>query len=156
MTALPPPPPRLARFRRRMALQLLDYLTVRPYPLDVSAWFGPGIGRMVQRMMGELGLRGDPAAMLAERGGVVEQFVPVLPRPTPAVLTVPWRLLRRRHDVARWTDDVRLARFLATMDDVGTREPASRPWAALFDTVQRTLAATGWSRTCASTTRSRS
>ena len=41
MTALPPPPLRLSRAQRKLGLQLMDYMTVRPYPLDMSGWSGP-------------------------------------------------------------------------------------------------------------------
>ena len=80
----------------------------------MSAWVPPGIGRMVQRMLAEiLGLRAGVAAMLPERDGVVERFVPRVPQPTPAVLTAPIRVARhvRRYDPATWTADPRFARF---------------------------------------------
>ena len=77
MTALPPPPLRLNRLERAVGLQLMDFVTVRPYPLDMSAWIRPGIGRMVERMMAEIaGLRHDFSQLLPERDGVVERFVP--------------------------------------------------------------------------------
>src|SRR3712207_5255004 len=54
MTSLPPAPLRLGWLRRRLGQQLLDYFTDRPYPLDVSAWLLPGIGRLVERMLAEI------------------------------------------------------------------------------------------------------
>ena len=58
MTALPPPPLKLSRLQRRLGLQLMDYAAVRPYPLDMSGWVRPGIGRLVERLMYDiLGLR---------------------------------------------------------------------------------------------------
>jgi pyruvate,water dikinase len=144
MTALPPPPLRLGRAQRRLGLQLLDYVSVRPYPLDMTAWVGPGIGRLVERMLAEIaGLRVDLTAMLPERDGVVDRFVPLLPRPTPAMLRVPGRLARRlrRYRVAFWTDDPRLARFLGTMDALDGNDPTELPWPELFGSVHRALAA---------------
>ena len=65
----------------QLGLQLMDYMSVRPYPLDASAWVLPGIGRMVQRMLAEIpGLRADVPGMLPEREGVVERFVPCVPQ----------------------------------------------------------------------------
>ena len=105
MTALPPPPLRLGRARRRQGQQLLDYFTERPYPMDVSAWIRPGIGNMVERMLLEIpGLRVDMSELLPEIDGVVDQFVPPRPRPTRAMLTAPARLTRRirRFTPAAW------------------------------------------------------
>src|SRR5215203_514127 len=53
MTALPPAPRKLSRLQRRAGLQLMDYMSVRPYPLDMRAWVRPGTRRMVARMLGE-------------------------------------------------------------------------------------------------------
>ncbi|MGR6967453.1 PEP/pyruvate-binding domain-containing protein [Geodermatophilus sp. URMC 61] len=70
MTALPPSPLRLGRVRRRLGLQLLDYFTDRPYPLDVSAWILPGIGRLVERMLAEIpGLRVQMSEVLPRSAG---------------------------------------------------------------------------------------
>src|SRR5215213_2330605 len=77
MTALPPAPLKLSRVQRKVGLQLLDYMSVRPYPLDMTAWIKPGIGLMVERMLSEIaGIRVDITAALPERNGVVERFVP--------------------------------------------------------------------------------
>ena len=71
--------------QRKLALQLMDYMSVRPYPLDMSGWIRPGIGRMVERMLGDIsGLRVDIDDALPERDGVVERFVPPAPCPTRA------------------------------------------------------------------------
>src|SRR5918998_5451715 len=114
MTALPPSPLRLGRVRRRLGRQLLDYFTDRPYPLDVSAWILPGIGRLVERMLAEIpGLHLEMSEVLPEVDGVVDRFVPPLPRPTRAVLTAPVRLASRirRFAPAEWTRDPRFDRF---------------------------------------------
>ena len=82
MTALPPPPLKLSRLQRKLGLQLMDFMAVRPYPLDMSGWVRPGIGRMVERMLAEIGgVRVDIGDVLPERNGVVEQFVPPAPIP---------------------------------------------------------------------------
>ena len=145
MTALPPPPLRLTRRQRQLGLQLMDYMSVRPYPLDMSAWALPGIGRMVQRMLAEIpGLRLEVAAMLPEREGVVERFVPCVPQLTPAVLTAPIRVARlvRRYDPATWTADPRYARFQGAVRELAGLDPAASSWPQLMHTGRRALAAT--------------
>ena len=135
MTALPPPPLRLTRRQRQLGLQLMDYMSVRPYPLDMSAWVLPGIGRMVQRMLAEIpGLRADVAGMLPEREGVVERFVPCVPQLTPAVLTAPIRVARlvRRYDPATWTADPRYARFQEAVRELAGLDPAASSWPQLM------------------------
>jgi rifampicin phosphotransferase len=143
MTALPPPPLRLSRVERKIGLQLLDYLTVRPYPLDMSAWAKPGLGRMVQRMAAEIaGLRIDFARMLPERDGVVERFVPSAPRPTAALLTAPFRLMPRlrRCDPAAYAEDHRFEEFDQAARKLGVVDAKSLSWSDLFAHVRRSLA----------------
>ncbi|MFL6097015.1 MAG: PEP/pyruvate-binding domain-containing protein [Blastococcus sp.] len=145
MTALPPPPLRLGRLRRRLGQQLLDYVTDRPYPLDVSAWIRPGIGRLVERMLAEIpGLRVEMSEMLPEVDGVVEGFVPPLPRPTRAMLTAPARLAGRirRFPPAAWERDPRFARFQGELHDLGAVALTELHWTDLTATVRRALAAT--------------
>src|SRR4051812_40835953 len=145
MTALPPPPLRLGRFRRRLGRQLLDYFTDRPYPLDVSAWILPGIGRLVTRMLVEIpGLRVEMSEVLPEVDGVVDQFVPPLPRPTRAMLTAPGRLAGRIHRFApaAWEQDPRFARFRREVRDLDRTAPTELDWGDLTATVRRALAAT--------------
>ncbi len=143
MTALPPPPLRLSRVQRRLGLQLMDYMAVRPYPLDMSGWVRPGIGRMVERMLGDIiGLRLDINDALPERDGVVERFVPPAPRPTRAtpyaLAHLPGRI--RRFDPARWTDDPRFIRFEQGMSELGALDPQSLGWIELLRACRRTLA----------------
>jgi pyruvate,water dikinase len=114
MTALPPPPMRLSRVQRITGPQIIEYLPVRPYPMDVSGWIHRGIGRMVERMLAEIpGLRVDFADVLPESGGVVDRYVPPRPRPTWHVLGAPARNLPRirRFRPADWTRDPRFTRF---------------------------------------------
>jgi pyruvate,water dikinase len=144
MTALPPPPIELGRVRRLLGRQLLDYFTERPYPMDVSAWIRPGLGRMVERMLLEIpGLRVDVSDVLPEIDGVVDRFVPPLPRPTRAALTAPGRLARRirRFTPAAWERDPRFLQFRRDMQELGAIDPATLDWAGLAATARRTLAA---------------
>jgi pyruvate,water dikinase len=145
MTALPPSPLRLGRLRRRLGQQLLDYFTDRPYPLDMSAWILPGIGRLVERMLAEIpGLRVEMSQLLPEVEGVVDEFVPRLPRPMPAMLTAPARLAGRirRFAPATWERDPRFARFLREVRDLDTTALTELDWTDLTATARRALAAT--------------
>ncbi|WP_448618548.1 PEP/pyruvate-binding domain-containing protein [Geodermatophilus sp. URMC 65] len=145
MTALPPSPLRLGRVRRRLGQQLLDYFTDRPYPLDVSAWILPGIGRLVERMLAEIpGLRVEMSELLPEVDGVVDRFVPPLPRPTRAMLTAPARLAGRirRFAPAAWESDPRFTRFHREVRELSTTALAELEWPALTATARRALAAT--------------
>jgi phosphohistidine swiveling domain-containing protein len=143
MTALPPPPLKLSRMQRKVGLQLMDYMTVRPYPLDMSAWVKPGIGLMVERMLGEiLGLHVAVADSLPERDGVVERFVPPMPRPTKAIpralARIPGRI--RRHDPARWTEDPRFVQFDQDMGELAAVDPQHLSWTELIEVSRRTVA----------------
>jgi phosphohistidine swiveling domain-containing protein len=145
MTALPPPPLKLSRRQRIVGLQLLDFMSVRPYPLDMSAWVKPGIGLMLKRMMAEIaGLGVDLAEALPERDGVVERFVPPVPRPTAAMPYALVRLPRRihRYDPARWTDDPRFGRFEQAMGELTGLDPKTLSWSKLLQVCRRTLAVT--------------
>jgi rifampicin phosphotransferase len=145
MTALPPPPLKLSRMQRKIGLQLLDYMSVRPYPLDMTAWIKPGIGLMVERMLGEIaGIRVDISQALPERDGIVERFIPPSPRPTRmtpiALARIPGRI--RRHDPARWTEDLRYQQFKQAIAQLTAVDPRTLSWAELFHVVRRTLVAT--------------
>ncbi len=142
MTALPPPPLKLSRVQRRFGLQLMDYMAVRPYPLDMSGWVRPGIGRMVERMLVEIsGLRVDIGDVLPERDGVVERFVPPAPRPTVGTLRAFGRLPARirRFDPARWTDDPRFVRFEQGMRELAALDLKDLSWMELLQACRRTL-----------------
>ncbi|HEY6666091.1 MAG TPA: PEP-utilizing enzyme, partial [Propionibacteriaceae bacterium] len=145
MTALPPPPIKLSRAQRKIGLQLLDYMSVRPYPLDMTAWIKPGIGLMVERMLSEIaGIRVDIMKAFPERDGVVERLVPPKPRPTRAtpiaLARIPGRI--RRFDPARWTEDVRYQQFEQASSKLAALDPRTLSWAELFHMVRRTLVAT--------------
>ncbi|WP_448609203.1 PEP/pyruvate-binding domain-containing protein [Geodermatophilus sp. URMC 60] len=145
MTALPPPPLRLGRIRRRLGQQLLDYFTDRPYPLDVSAWIQPGIGRLVERMLAEIpGLRLEMSDVLPEVDGVVDRFVPPLPLPTRAVLTAPARLAVRirRFAPAAWERDPRFDRFQREVRHLREVDLTGLTWTDLTAVARRALSAT--------------
>lgn len=134
MTALPPPPMRLNPIQKRVASVLLDYLPVRPYPLDVTTWwrFGPA-GLMLSIARG-LGIHIDEARVLPEVDDVVYRFAPPMPRLTPKAFTAPFRVLWRaaRHDPARWRDDPRYARFEAAVNRLRAANPERMRWGALL------------------------
>ncbi len=104
MTALPPPPIELNAAQRRLGSVLLDYLPVRPYPIDMThlgaVWPSGPDGRVT----GRFGIRDAFEGFLPEdEYGVVDRFVPVAPRPTLGVLRAPWRIatLARRYNPAQ-------------------------------------------------------
>ncbi|HET9778656.1 MAG TPA: PEP/pyruvate-binding domain-containing protein [Propionibacteriaceae bacterium] len=145
MTALPLPPLKLSRLQRKIGLQLMDYMSVRPYPLDMSGWVKPGIGLMVERMLGEIaGIRIDITDVLPERDGVVERFVPPIPRPTRTTPVALARIPRtiRRYNPACWTEDVRYQQFVETFHELAALDPGTLSWAEFFQVVRRTLVAT--------------
>jgi hypothetical protein len=145
MTALPLPPLKLSRLQRKIGLQLMDYMSVRPYPLDMSGWVKPGIGLMVERMLGEIaGIRIDITDVLPERDGVVERFVPPIPRPTRTTPVALARIPRtiRRYNPVRWTEDVRYQQFVQAFHELAALDPGTLSWAELFQVVRRTLVAT--------------
>ncbi|MQA81219.1 MAG: phosphoenolpyruvate synthase [Streptosporangiales bacterium] len=133
MTALPPPPLRLGPLRRRIAPVLLDYVTSRPYPIDMTTWVPYGPVGMMEDVLRDVGLRQSFADMLPETDGVVDRFVPPVPRPAPRLLTAPFRMLRkaRRFDPARWTDDPRFTDLCRRVEVQAARDPAAMAWPEL-------------------------
>src|SRR5690606_26744250 len=97
---------------------LLEYVPVRPYPLDMSTWvpYGP-VGQMA-RIVRSLGFRIGPSDVFQEEDGVVVRLVPVSPRPTFDLVAAPFRLARRAlgYDPQRWMDDPRVTRLLKEND----------------------------------------
>jgi rifampicin phosphotransferase len=134
MTALPPPPIELNAAQRRLGSVLLDYLPVRPYPIDMTTWVPHGPAGMMAQVTGRFGFRDVFEKFLPEdEYGVVDRFVPVAPRPTLDVLRAPWRIatLARRYDPAKWTDDPRFAQFLGDVRDLAARDLTMMPWPQL-------------------------
>ena len=131
MTALPPPPVKLNAAQRRLGSVLMDYIPVRPYPIDMSTWVPYGPAGMMAKVIGRFGFRDAFEGFLPEdEYGVVDRLVPVSPRPTLGVLVVPWRLanLARRYDPARWTEDPRFSDFLAQVDNLAAQDLTMMPW----------------------------
>ena len=131
MTALPPPPIKLNARQRMLGSVLLDYVPVRPYPIDMSTWVPYGPAGLMAKVVGTFGLRDAFEGFLPEdEYGVVDRFVPVAPRPTPRVLLAPWRIatLAHRYDPARWTDDPRFAAFLNHVRSLAAQDLKTMPW----------------------------
>ncbi|MET0479796.1 MAG: PEP/pyruvate-binding domain-containing protein [Mycetocola sp.] len=134
MTALPPPPIRLNPIQKRAATVLLDYLSVRPYPLDITTWWRLGPAGLMLTIAKGLGIRIDEAGLLPEVDGVVTRFVPPSPRPTPRALTAPIRILwrARRFDPARWRADPRYAQFDTAVRMLRAAQPERMRWGSLL------------------------
>jgi pyruvate,water dikinase len=143
LTALPPPPIHLGPAGRRIGAILLEYLPVRPYPIDMTTWLPHGPAGMMSTIAGRMGIRGVFTDFLHEQDGVVDRLVPGTPRPTPALLLLPFRVARwaRHHDPARWREDPRFAAFLAEAADLEALDLAALPWPALLRLPRRALAA---------------
>ncbi|GAA5138821.1 PEP/pyruvate-binding domain-containing protein [Pseudonocardia adelaidensis] len=142
MTALPPPPIRLSRIQRVTGPQIVEYLPVRPYPMDTSGWIQRGIGRMVHRMLAEIpGVELDFADVLPESDGVVDRYVPPRPRPTRKVLSAPARNLPRvrRYRPAGWTRDPRFVRFDREARELAAVDVRALGWDELRRLPQRTF-----------------
>jgi phosphohistidine swiveling domain-containing protein len=142
MTALPPPPLHLSRIQRITGPQIVEYLPVRPYPMDMSGWIARGIGRMVQRMLAEIaGVHLDFADVLPESDGVVDRYVPPRPRPTRKVLGAPARNLPRirRYHPTDWTRDPRFIRFDREVRELDALDVRALGWEELRRLPQRTF-----------------
>ncbi|MET8001151.1 PEP/pyruvate-binding domain-containing protein [Nonomuraea glycinis] len=142
MTALPPPPlKRLNPIQRRLGSILLEYVPVRPYPIDMSTWLPYGPAGLMGRVTGHFGVHGAFDSFLQEQGGVVYRLVPPTPHPTPRVLTAPFRVLAkaRRYDPARWLDDPRMHAFLETNRELTALDLAALPWPELVRVPRRAL-----------------
>jgi pyruvate,water dikinase len=141
MTALPPPPVRLNPIQRRLGSLLLEYVPVRPYPIDMTTWLPDGPAGLMAKVLGHFGIRDAFQGFLHESDGVVDRLVPWTPRPTLGVLRMPYRIgsLARRYDPARWTEDPRFAEFLARVDALAAEDLATMPWSRLVRVPRRAL-----------------
>jgi pyruvate,water dikinase len=143
MTALPPPPVgKLNPMRRRLGTVLLEYLPVRPYPIDMSTWIPYGPAGLMGKVTGAFGLRGAFEGFLREEDGVVYALVPPKPRPAIGVLAAPFRIAAkaRRYDPARWTRDPRVRDYLAAVRRLAGRDLAAMPWPELIRVPRQALA----------------
>jgi rifampicin phosphotransferase len=134
MTALPPPPLQLNARQRILGSVLLDYVPVRPYPIDMSTWVPYGPAGLMARVTKRFGIRDAFEGFLPEdEYGVVDRLIPVAPRPTIGVLIAPWRIasLAHRYDPGRWTDDPRFATFLDRIHNLAAHDPRTMPWPRL-------------------------
>ncbi|MQA88523.1 MAG: phosphoenolpyruvate synthase [Streptosporangiales bacterium] len=142
MTAVPPPPVRLNRRQRLQGSVLLEYLPVRPYPIDMTTWVPHGPAGLMGEVAASIGIRGAFENFLIEDDdGVVDRFIPPSPHPTLWLLAAPFRLVRRarRHDPARWTEDPRFADFLRRADEYAARDLAAMPWTRLIQVPREAL-----------------
>ena len=90
MTALPPPPLKLNARQRVLGSVLLDYVPVRPYPIDMSTWVPYGPAGLMARVVGTFGLRDAFEGFLPEdEYGVVDRFVPACTAPNPEAVAHP-------------------------------------------------------------------
>ena len=118
-------------------------MAVRPYPLDMSGWVRPGIGRMVERMLARsVGLRVDIGDVLPERNGVVEQFVPPPPSHdarrrarSPACRVGSAASTRLAGPTTRGSSGSRKA-----SSELAALDPRSLGWTELLQVCRRTLA----------------
>jgi rifampicin phosphotransferase len=134
MTALPPPPVKLNAAQRRLGSVLLDYVPVRPYPIDMSTWVPYGPAGLMASVVGRFGFRDAFEGFLPEdEYGVVDRLVPLAPRPMVGALLAPWRIatLAHRYDPRHWTDDPRFATFLDRVHNLAARDLWAMPWAEL-------------------------
>ena len=134
ITALPPPPVKLNAAQRRLGSVLLDYLPVRPYPIDMSTWVPYGPAGLMAGVTGRFGFRDAFEGFLPEdEYGVVDRFVPVAPRPTVGALLAPWRIatLARRNDPRHWRDDPRFLDFLDKVHTLAAKDLRAMPWPRL-------------------------
>jgi rifampicin phosphotransferase len=134
MTALPPPPLKLNAMQRRLGSVLLDYLPVRPYPIDMSSWVPYGPAGLMASVTARFGFRDPFDRFLPEdEYGVVDRFVPLSPRPTFGVLLAPWRIatLVHRYDPRRWREDPRFVDFLDNVHTLAAQDLGPMSWARL-------------------------
>ena len=141
MTAVPPPPLRLNAFQRRIGSIALDYLPVRPYPIDMTTWIPYGPVGLMADVVARFGLRNAFDQLLPEdEYGVVDRLVPHTPRPTLGLLLAPWRLIRSaRYDPARWTDDLRFTEFLTRVTRLASQDLAAKRWPELITVPRQAL-----------------
>jgi pyruvate,water dikinase len=142
MTALPPAPVgSLNPVQRKVGSVLLEYLPVRPYPIDMTTWLPYGPAGMMAKVAAAFGIKGVFEDFLQEEDGVVYRLVPRSPRVTAGLMAIPFRLVRRarRYDPARWTEDPRFQTFLAANRELAARDLASMPWPELIRVPRQAL-----------------
>jgi rifampicin phosphotransferase len=113
---------------------LLEYLPIRPYPIDMTTWLPYGPVGMMAKVTESVGVRRAFEDFLLEDDGVVDRLIPPSPHPTLGVLVAPFRLVRRarRHDPSRWTEDPRFTEFLRRVNELADRDLTTMPWTPLI------------------------
>ena len=141
MTAVPPPPVRLNRIQRRLGSILLEYLPIRPYPIDMSTWLPHGPAGLMSKVVESVGIHGVFEGFLQEEDGVAYQLALPSPRPTFSLLAAPFRLAARarRHDPDRWTEDPRFPDFLRRVRELADRDLAAMSWPQLMQVPRQAL-----------------
>lgn len=141
ITGLPSEPVELTPLQRRANQVALDYLPVRPYPLDMSTWTRRGVAKMLGDLAASVGVRLDLAGAFVESDGVVDSFRPVEPRPTAATLLAPISLVRRirRFPADGWRQDPRYRRFRELLQELSRRPAAELSWEELLERVTTTV-----------------
>ncbi|WP_249124344.1 PEP/pyruvate-binding domain-containing protein [Saccharopolyspora erythraea] len=134
MTALPAPPLELNAIQRRLASIMLEYLPVRPYPLDMSTWLPHGPAGLMGEVLAYFGLPGVLDGFVTEADGVADRIVPPAVKPSRRLLGMPFRIaaLARRHDPARWTEDPRFVRYLERVRELAALDLTAMPWPRLL------------------------
>ncbi len=142
MTALPPAPLDLSRFQRLQGSILLEMLTLRPYPIDMTTWLPYGPAGIMADMTAFFGIQGLFSNFLVEDSeGVVVSYRPPSPHFTLGVLRAPYRLVSRmlRYDPARWQQDPRAIAFRASIRSANERRPAELSWRELVRHLRQSL-----------------
>lgn len=130
MTALPPPPQHLNPLQAKLSTVLSDYLTVRPYPMDMSTWIPYGPAGMMASIVADLGVVGVFDQLFHESDGVVDRASMPLPRLSPAVLLAPVRLARRARQfpIRHWRADPRWSQVDDEVRRLGAADLGSLSW----------------------------
>jgi rifampicin phosphotransferase len=142
MTALPPAPLKLSRGQRIQGSILLEMLTLRPYPIDMSTWLPYGPAGMMADITSFFGIAGLFTDFLVEDAeGVVVSYRPPSPHFTPGVLLAPFRLIYRmlRYDPARWQQDPRAITFRASIHSAAAQRPLAMSWPELIRHLRESL-----------------
>ncbi|GAA2202958.1 PEP/pyruvate-binding domain-containing protein [Sinomonas flava] len=140
MTALPFEAPPLNRIQQLVAPFFVEMFAVRPYPLDVTGWIGPGVVRMLHLMTESVGVRFPPFdELVRERDGVALQLVPPRPRPTLRTFGAPLALARRarRYPSKRWPEDPQVQEFTAAVAALDAESLEAMSWLGLLHRVDR-------------------
>ncbi len=131
MTALPPAPVRLTRVQRLIGPVLLELFPRRPYPLELTAWIRPTIGRHLERLLdGLVGIEVSIDQVCPAVDDVVQAFVPPRPRPTRRTPARLWRAGRhaRRWSPDAWRSDPRYEEYRAAVAALDTRDATELSW----------------------------